>query len=210
MANDNYVGAIHESPLHSRKSIRLKGYDYSQTGAYFVTICTYNRKCNLGKVINDEVKLNKYGHIVENEWIKTADIRKNVELDTYVILPNHLHAIIMLNCRGVLQYAPTDTSGKLQSPSQTVGSIIRGFKSTVTKQINKLRNTPGSSVWQRNYYEHIIRNEDGLNRIREYIINNPIQWQFDRENPHHIIDKTYHTNWGKIEELIYGKIINNS
>lgn len=206
MANDNYAGAIHELPLHSRKSIRLKGYDYSQTGAYFVTICTYNRKCNLGKVINDEVQLNKYGHIVENEWIKTADIRKNVELDRYVIMPNHLHAIIMLNCRGVLQYAPTDTSGKLQSPSQTVGSIIRGFKSTVTKQINQLRNTPGSSVWQRNYYEHIIRNEDGLNRIREYIINNPIQWQFDRENPHNIIDKTYHNNWGKIEELIYGKI----
>jgi REP element-mobilizing transposase RayT len=192
--------------LHHRRSIRLKDYDYSQQGTYFVTVCTYNRKCNLGKVINDEVQLNKYGHIVENEWIKTADIRKNVELDTYVIMPNHLHAIIMLNCRGVLQYAPTDTSGKLQSPSQTVGSIIRGFNSTVTKQINQLRNTPGSSVWQHNYYEHIVRNEDGLNRIREYIINNPIQWQFDRENPHHIIDKTYHANWGKIEELIYGKI----
>ena len=191
--------------LHHRRSIRLKDYDYSQQGTYFVTVCTYNRKCNLGKVINDEVQLNKYGHIVENEWIKIADIRKNVELDTYVIMPNHLHGILLItDSRGTEHRAPTvEQFGKPVSGS--LPTIIRSFKSTVTKQINRLRNTPGSPVWQRNYYEHIIRNEDGLNRIRGYIINNTIQWQFDRENPRHIIDKTYHTNWGKIEELVYGK-----
>ena len=168
---------------HKRRSIRLKGYDYLQQGMYFVTVCTHDKKCNLGKVINDEMQLNKYGHIVEEEWFKTTDIRNNVELDSYVIMPNHFHGIVIINCRGVLQYAPTNTIGKFQSPSQTIGSIIRGFKSTVTKQINILRKTPGTPYWQRNYYEHIIRNEKELNKIREYIQNNPLKWHLDRENP---------------------------
>jgi REP element-mobilizing transposase RayT len=96
MANDNYVGMVHESTRHSRRSIRLKGYDYSQTGAYFVTICTYNRKCNLGKVINDEVQLNKYGHIVENELLKSNDIRKEICINEYIIMPNHVHMIVYI------------------------------------------------------------------------------------------------------------------
>jgi REP element-mobilizing transposase RayT len=130
------------------------------------------------------VQLNKYGHIVETEWIKTADIRKNVELDTYAIMPNHFHGILLItdNCRGTEHRAPTvEQFGKLVSGS--LPTIIRSFKATVTKQINQLRNTPGSSVWQRNYYEHIIRNEKKLNKIRKYIINNPLKWLLDRENP---------------------------
>ena len=96
-------------------------------------------------------------------------------------MPNHLHGIIRIICRGVWQYAPTNN--KFRSPSQTVGSIVRGFKSTVTKQINLLQNTPGFPVWQRNYFEHVIRNEKSLYQIRQYIINNLLQWQFDNENP---------------------------
>lgn len=83
---------------------------------------------------------------------------------------------------------------------------MAGFKSSATSRINGLRNSPGVPVWQRNYYEHIVRNEDELNRIREYIINNPLQWQFDRENPGRIEDKTYYNQWGHLEEAIYGKM----
>jgi len=96
----------YNAKVHKRRSIRIKGYDYSQQGMYFVTVCTYDKKCNLGKVINDDMQLNEYGHIVENEWIKTTDIRNNIELDSYVIMPNHFHGIVNLNCRGVSQYAP--------------------------------------------------------------------------------------------------------
>ncbi len=210
MANDNYVGAIHESPLHSRKSIRLKGYDYSQTGAYFVTICAHNREILFGMVGNDKSQLNKFVQIVETEWLITAQIRENIELDEYAIMPNHFHGILLITNNGMGTVLCAHTIEQFGKPvSGSLPTIIHSFKSTVTKQINQLRNTPGSSVWQRKYYEHIIRNEDRLNCIREYIINNPIQWQFDRENPHHIIGKTYHNNRGKTEELIYGRLKNN-
>ncbi|PIP11995.1 MAG: transposase [bacterium (Candidatus Stahlbacteria) CG08_land_8_20_14_0_20_40_26] len=167
-------------PKHHRHSIRLNHYDYFQPGAYFITICTHNRKCMLGNIVNGEMRANKFGRIIETEWLKTPQIRKNVELDEYVVMPNHFHAILFIIRRGVLQYAPTN---KFRSPSQTIGSIVRGFKSAVTKRTNKLRNTPGIPVWQRNYYERVVRNENELNRIREYIQNNPLKWELDRENP---------------------------
>jgi len=126
----------------------------------------------LGNIVNGEMRANKFGRIIETEWLKTPQIRKNVELDEYVVMPNHFHAILFIIRRGVLQYAPTN---KFRSPSQTIGSIVRGFKSAVTKRTNKLRNTPGIPVWQRNYYERVVRNENELNRIREYIQNNPLK-----------------------------------
>ena len=101
---------------HKRRSIRLKGYDYLQQGMYFVTVCTHDKKCNLGKVINDEMQLNKYGHIVEEEWFKTTDIRNNVELDSYVIMPNHFHGIVIINCRGERFFAPYIYNIKLLKP----------------------------------------------------------------------------------------------
>ena len=126
----------------------------------------------MGNVINGGTLLNEFGRIVETEWLKSGQIRKNVELVEYIVMPNHFHGILVIvDSRGVLPYAPT----QFRSPSQTVGAIIRGFKSAVTKQVNQLRNTPGKSVWQRNYYEHIIRNEGKLN--------NPLRWEYDRENP---------------------------
>jgi len=176
---------------HHRRSIRLKAYDYSKPGAYFVTICSYKRECVFGNWINGEMLINEFGQIIENEWLKTAQIRDNIRLDEYVVMPNHFHGILFIACRGVLQYAPTK---EFRSPSQTIGSIIRGFKSTVTKQIKQLRNTPGATIWQRNYYERIIRNEKELNRIREYILNNPLKWQLDRENP---LSKNYNIDFGE-------------
>ena len=167
-----------------RQSIRLGGYDYSSQGAYFVTICTQNRQYLFGDIITNQMHLNEYGEIIQNEWLRNTTARTNVELDEFVIMPNHVHGIIIITNeiarRGVLQYAPTN---RFRSPSQTIGSIIRGYKSTTTKQINILRKTQNSPIWQRNYFEHVVRDDFDLNRIRQYIIDNPKNWDSDSENP---------------------------
>ena len=170
--------------IHNRKSIRIQGYDYAQDGAYFVTICTYNRDCLFGE-INPEMVLNPFGIIVRDAWQNTSVIRPGILLDEFVIMPNHIHGIIIIR-RGVSQYAPTmappyPPTPSFRSPSQTIGAIVRGFKSSTTKQINQIRGTPGLPVWQRNYHEHIIRNEEELHRIREYIITNAQNWVNDTQ-----------------------------
>jgi putative transposase len=171
--------------IHHRHSIRLRAYDYSQMGAYFVTVCTQNREFIFGEITEGEIRLSDIGQVVVDEWLRTGEVRKNIELDSFVVMPNHFHGIVVIsgNGRGVLQYAPTANQTSLRSPSQTIGAIVRGFKSITTKRINIIRNTRGMPVWQRNYYEHIIRTEDELTSLREYIINNPEQWSFDNENP---------------------------
>jgi len=170
-----------EPDVHRRRSIRLRDYDYSQQGAYFVTVCAWNRECLFGDVVQGEMRSNEYGRIVENEWRRTSTVRSNVETDDFIEMPNHFHCILVINeRRGVLQYAPTN---ELRSPSQTIGAIVRGFKSAVTKSFNTIRATPGIPVWQRNYYEHIIRDENDLARIRQYVADNPMTWADDKNNP---------------------------
>jgi len=166
---------------HRRRSVRLRGYDYSQPGAYFVTICSWLRGSIFGDIVNGKIQLNEIGVVVEREWLNTIHVRQNIDLDQFVVMPNHVHVIVIINRKGVLQYAPTKDA--LRSPSQTLGAIIRGYKSTTTKQININRDTPDRSVWQRNYYEHVIRNEFELNNIRKYIRDNPVRWAFDKDNP---------------------------
>jgi len=174
--------------IHHRKSIRLKGYDYSRAGLYFVTICCHNRICRFGNIENGVMKLNEYGWIAHNEWIKTAEIRNNVELDNFVIMPNHIHGIIRLLRRGELHspdgidvFDTPENRGvcdtPLRSPSQTIGAIVRGYKSSVTKQLVLLGFN--GKLWQRNYHEHIIRDEKSYINISEYITNNPSQWKDD-------------------------------
>ncbi|RKY49507.1 MAG: transposase [Candidatus Neomarinimicrobiota bacterium] len=163
--------------IHHRRSIRLQGYDYSSPGAYFVTICTQNRECLFGDIVNGKMVLNDIGKIVADEWIKTGDIRDEIELDAWVVMPNHFHGIVMIR-RGDRPVAPTPTPLPGPRP-KSIGSLMSGFKSAVTKRINKIRQTPGISVWQRNFYEHIIRNETELGNIRQYIINNPLNWRSD-------------------------------
>lgn len=190
----------HDPRKWRRRSIRLKGYDYTQAGGYFITLVAHDRQCLFGEIINGEMRLNEYGAIVTEEWNHTAMIRPNVELDAFVVMPNHIHGIIMIVCRGESQFAPTETIEPKQpfrSPSGTIGAIIRGFKSATTKRINQSRNTPGVPVWQRNYYEHIIRNDKDLHAIQGYIVNNALQWELDRENPSaagEIVDKK-ETEW---------------
>jgi len=174
---------------YRHKSIRLKGYDYTQSGAYFVTICSQDKKNIFSQIVDGNVILNEFGKIIQNEWIKTGQIRKNVIIDEYVIMPNHLHGIIIIennhdDRRGTQQRASTSKIESFGKPVfGSLPTIIRGFKSTTTKQINELRSMPEIPLWQRNYYEHVVRNDNDLNEIREYIINNPLKWDLDKENP---------------------------
>lgn len=136
-----------------------------------------------------QAQLYEYGEIVEKEWLRTAQMRDDVELDAYIIMPNHLHGIVLIfeKCRCTMHRAPTTPSPKHESfgkpVSGSIPTIIRGFKSVVTNKINKLRCSPGVPVWQRNYYEHIVRSENALQRIHDYILHNPILWETDIENP---------------------------
>ncbi len=163
---------------HHRKSIRLREYDYGQVGVYFVTICTHERECVFGEVVDGQMRLNEVGRIVEDEWYKTAEIRGNVVLDVSVVMPNHLHGILIIT--DAVEATRRVASTTLRP--NTLGSIIGQFKSVATKRINELRQTPAAPVWQRNYYEHIIRNEKDYLRIYEYILNNPAKWQEDHDN----------------------------
>ena len=186
--------------IHHRHSIRLKDYDYSQAGAYFVTICAWQRECLFGEIANGEMVLNDMGRIVVEEWRKTAQMRSNVELDIYSIMPNHFHAIVSVHDNVGVHcmrpesvdndglHAKTDesrahSSAPLRRQSGSIGSIVAGFKSATTKRINTFRNNAGCPVWQRNYYERVVRNENELSRAREYIDNNPMKWELDKENP---------------------------
>ncbi|WP_373497934.1 transposase [Desulfococcus sp.] len=177
----------------NRRSIRLQGYDYSQAGAYFVTTCTQNRECLFGHIVDGEMRLKDAGKIVADEWMKTATIRHEIELDEWVVMPNHFHGIVVIagdpvgaHGRAPLRHIraplpPPDAAERmLRRPPKSLGSLVAGFKSAVTIRVNELRKTPGAKLWQRNYWEHIVRNECELNRIREYIRNNPARWETDK------------------------------
>ena len=171
-----------------RRSLRLR--DYDQIGAHFVTICTHERVPLFGDVVDGEIHLSAYGQIVNEEWAYTELIRARVILDAYIIMPNPVHGIVVIAdvphaTEGVWPYAPTDKSRghPLRSPSLTIGAIVRGFKGAATTRINTARGTPRTPVWQRNYYEHVIRDDANLERIRSYINANPGRWAEDEENP---------------------------
>ncbi len=170
-----------------RRSIRLKDYDYTRAGAYFVTICTRNRQPFFGEIIKDEMRTSTFGEIVHHEWFRTAEIRPRVRLnkDEFVVMPNHIHGIVWVlegDVGARRRRAPTMEQFGKPVPG-SIPSIIRSFKSACTRSINILNKTSGTSIRQRNYYEHIIRTETSLNEIRRYIQDNPACWQFDRYNP---------------------------
>ncbi len=168
-------------PRPSRRSVRLKGYDYARPGWYYVTVCTVDRVCNLGRVEDGRVILSEWGHIVSETWEWIPSRYPYVDLDDSVVMPDHLHGILIINPvfrRGVSRNAPTEPP-----KIKPLGQLIGAFKTVSTKKINEMRGTPGSAFWQRNYYEHIIRNQQDLNRIRAYIRNNPLRWWLDREDP---------------------------
>jgi len=176
-----------------RRSIRLKGYDYTRAGAYFVTICTKDRACLFGDVADGVMRLNQMGHIVRQCWLAIPNHVPHVLLDEFVVMPNHVHGILVImptHDVGATHASPLqndDTPTRPRGPQpQSVASIVGSFKSAATKRINHHRGTPGAPVWQRNYYEHIIRDDESLNLIRNYIADNPLRWQIDAENPNTI------------------------
>ena len=181
---------------HHRRSIRLKSYDYSQVGAYFVTICTHKRSCLFGDIVDGEMQLNDIGFVVRQCWLEIPSHFPHVALDAFIIMPNHIHGILWIvetpetvgakNCSPL----PPSSTQHLRGTSKTIGSIVRGFKIGVIKLAR--RNTGTNIVWQRNYYEHIIRNEEDLNTIRRYIMENPLRWHIDRENPARVPVKAVH------------------
>ena len=229
----------YNSNIHHRRSIRLKVYDYTQQGAYFVTICTHQRNCLFGEIVDGEIKLNTNGEIARDSWLSIPRHFKNVELDEFVIMPNHLHGIIIIESSEVAGEAlanqdlsqsfsevagealanqdfsqlfsevagealanqdfskQQNLSGQCLAPTvhtgetvkingtkpQSLAAITQNYKSVSTRQINRMNKAKGNVIWQRNYYEHIIRNEEALNNIREYIVNNSINWVKDQENP---------------------------
>ncbi len=171
------------SPQRNRRSIRLKGYDYSQAGIYFVTICTQNRELLFGEVVNRKMVLNDAGRVAEKCWYAIPEHFPHVGLGTFVVMPNHIHGILLINDKtvGAKNFSPPQSDQNPSGTSQTIGSVIRGFKIGVTKWMRQ--NTEFYNIWQRNYHEHIIRNEDELNRIRKYITDNPAKRVSDREKP---------------------------
>ena len=173
--------------IHHRRSIRLKGYDYSQEGLYFITLCVQNRECLFGEIVDDGKgrifsTLTEMGKIVEKCWFEIPQHYPKSVLHEHIVMPNHFHGIIEIVGA---EYFPPDNRVENIRPlppslhpsckSGTLGAIIRGFKIGVTKRI-------GFSVWQRNYYEHIIRNENAYETITEYIVNNPAKWENDTFN----------------------------
>jgi len=164
---------------HHRHSIRLNGYDYGEPNWYYITICTYEKECLFGVIRNGKMRLNKYGRIAEEELLRTKEIRKNVDIDYYVIMPNHVHVILIIEQKiGNNIVGATRRVAPTLNPN-SLGSIIGQFKSVAAKRINKSKNTPGRPVWQRNYYEHILRNENDLYCTRRYIELNPLKWELD-------------------------------
>ena len=168
-----------EPKTHHRHSIRLPGYDYSQPGAYYVTIVTQGREELFGGVVDGEVELNRFGEIVNHAWHDLPNHYPHIELDAFCIMPNHVHGIIVLNDDGVgagLRPAPTPIPTR-----HPLSEIVRAFKSYSARRINELRGTQGIPIWQRNYYEHIIRDNEDYLAISNYILNNPLNWETDNE-----------------------------
>lgn len=160
--------------FHHRKRNRLKNFDYSNNGYYFVTICVYKREYVFGEIKDDQMVLNRYGKIMKKCYLDLPNHYINCTLDEYVIMPNHMHGIIIIkNVGNGLKPFPTNTKYSLSE-------IIRGFKTFSSRSIHQLG--LNSFKWQKSFYDHIIRNEQSLWAIRQYIKNNPKNWEEDRNN----------------------------
>lgn len=165
---------------YRRNSLRLKGFDYSQAGEYFVTICTRERACKLAQVEAGRSVLSPAGDIVEQTWRWIQEQHEHIELGDFVVMPNHLHGILIIreSRRGGSRTAPTE-----RRKVKGLGRLIGAFKTVSTKHINEMNNTPGEIFWQRNFYDHIIRDDVDYFFVEQYIRLNPILWDFDVNHP---------------------------
>lgn len=174
-----------DSTKQHRRSVRIKGYDYSAPGAYFVTICTGNRECFFGEIVNGRMHLSVIGATAELCWREIPNHFPHVNLDAFIVMPNHVHGILNWygeSGRGLINQTPADAKWiMMKNNAVPLGKIVRHYKARTTKKIHD-SGFP-EFLWQRNYHEHIIRNEKELSRIQEYIICNPLQSASDEENP---------------------------
>lgn len=174
-----------------RHSIRLPEYDYSSPGAYFVTLVTRGRECVFGEIEDGKMALNPFGEIARKEWFRTSELRVNVRLheNEFMVMPNHVHGIVwIVEGDGMVgaqrRCAPTEMMvQRTNVVPGSLGAIVRAYKSAVTHAIHALQGSNELPVWQRNYYEHIIRNDEEYRRIQMYIESNPAKWLEDEENP---------------------------
>jgi putative transposase len=157
--------------VYSRKALRLRNFDYGAEGLYFVTVCTHERRCSLGRVDDEDVQLTAFGRIVDRQFAQLSDRVAGVIVDRHVVMPNHVHAIVGLGSRA------------RQASPLRLGHVVAAFKSGSAREINSTRGTAGARVWQRGYHDHVVRDEADLQRVREYVESNPIRWALDPENP---------------------------
>ena len=192
---------------HQRRSVRLQEYDYSLPGLYFVTICTHHRRCLFGKIISDAMRLNATGHMVAEQWCALPRRFEQIALDEFIVMPNHIHGIIKiidtendpLAIEQISQNRRGDPCGRPKSRQSAknrvpLGNIVGAFKSLCVYRLKQRakQNTPDrmtGRLWQRNYWEHVIRGDEDLMRVREYIQYNPMQWKWDSLNPHKFPDE---------------------
>ena len=171
----------------SRHPLRLKDYDYTRYGAYFVTVCTYRKLLLFGSVCDSVISLTPLGRLVHQTWGALPQMCTGVQLDRFLVMPNHLHGILLIGETSV-EESPGSPGRPQGSAPTSLPAAVGRFKSlTVVRAIKEEVIAPGTNcsgrVWQRSYYDHVIRNDGSLDRIREYIVNNPAQWSLDRENP---------------------------
>jgi REP element-mobilizing transposase RayT len=184
--------------IHHRKSIRFKGYDYTQAGAYYITICTYQRQCLFGEIVAGVMHLNLISETLQNCWHRLPQHFPFIELDAFVIMPNHLHGIILItddkttNKNQLFKQPIVQSVSSAQIPtlpkgteSGSLAALVQNFKSIVTRKINRLTRNYGT-IWQQGYHEEIIRDERAYNNIRKYIVENPLKWH---EDENYIIQK---------------------
>jgi REP element-mobilizing transposase RayT len=176
---------------HHRRSVRLRGYDYAGGGTFFVTICAHRKEPLFGEVAGGEIRLNAVGEIARDEWYRSAEMRAEVLLDAFVVMPNHIHGIVALDGSvagggddRARALAPGGARGApLQRPAGSLGAFVAGYKARVTSRVRALTGESGKRVWQRNYYEHIIRDDREADEIRLYVVNNVLTWADDPDNP---------------------------
>ena len=193
-------------------SIRLNDFDYSKNGAYFVTICTRNNEYILGNVNNQLMNMTRQGEIVKECWLALPLHYCNCTLDEFIVMPNHVHGVVIIN-NDIIETSfkqdnivaetglkpdkvvvetglkPVSTAGRVAKP-YSLSEIIRGFKTFSARKVNEYQNTRGKPFWQERFYDRIVRNEEELNRIRRYIVENPLKWELEKNNPENICVET--------------------
>lgn len=179
---------VYDPEIHHRRSIRVQGFDYASRNAYFVTICVVKRHCVLSQIRDSKVVLSSFGKIVSACWNDLPNHYSHIELDEFVVMPNHVHGIIRIVGAGFkpaltgAPSAPYANTGAGLKPAPTMhglAEVVRALKTFSARRINTFRKTAGAAFWQRNYYEHIIRNGEDLKNVRDYIIANPVNWEND-------------------------------